>query len=213
MSQDRRQRNACPDSGDGLVHTPFSHQPDRLRDIEMYRAGALAGRDAVTEMVAQEQLEGSATRGLDPLGLALYDHPVFRLGGARGHQMVGAIDADDTDHTRGLRATALPEAQCRDLDAEQARSLQDRRPGCDLDFLTIYGECWHVTLSMRKLSGSRRGDYSMTTASTGQTCRQVSQRIHFSGSISCCWCGLIAMASPGHRWAHRVQPMHSSVIR
>jgi hypothetical protein len=48
-------------------------------------------------------------------------------------------------------------------------------------------------------------------ALAGQTCRQPSQRVQRSGSMRARAWGVKGMASTGHCWAQRVQPMQDSV--
>jgi hypothetical protein len=66
---------------------------------------------------------------------------------------------------------------------------------------------WFNTVALRSNS-----PYSTTTASTGQTCRQLSHRTQIAGSILNTEYGSPLIASTGHATAHFVQPMHLSLI-
>src|SRR5262245_55398923 len=53
---------------------------------------------------------------------------------------------------------------------------------------------------------------TICTASTGQAWLHMSHDTHLARSMWCCTYGVTLIASVGHAWAHRVQPMQSSLI-
>jgi hypothetical protein len=59
----------------------------------------MAWRQAITEMIAEKQLESRATRFVNFDRFAFHRHPGFDFGGARGNQL--AFDFDEANEARG----------------------------------------------------------------------------------------------------------------
>ena len=193
----RVEEDALARASQGVLMSPAGKVFQHPRDVETGGARDGARALAVAVMFGQQQFERRAPGVPDVVRFTGDDHPVDGDGGACRVETWPALDLHDAHVARSAGLAAVGEAEGGDLDAESSCGIEDRA-----SLRTIHG-----------FSVDREpGDYSTFTASAGQTPLQVPQRMQRSVSISWTSYGFGTMASAGHFWAQRVQPMQSSVI-
>jgi hypothetical protein len=87
-----------------LIKVARLNLADHHRDVEAQRTKAIAGRKAITHMIAEEQLQGGPASFVNFIGFTLNDHACLCFGAARGHEL--AVDLDQA-YLTGIEWTAF----------------------------------------------------------------------------------------------------------
>ena len=165
--EDGWERERLAKRAQGVVEVAGFDLPDHARDVEIERADPMAGREAIADMIAQEQFEGGAAQIADLGGFAFDDHAGFGFGRAGGDDAGASVlsDLDDADEAGGHGPALFEVTEGGDIDAELAGGVEQRGALGDFDRLTIDDDRRHQWISM---------------AWWGQTRMQVSQRVQSS---------------------------------
>jgi len=125
-AQDRGERDRPLEDSRRLAELALGIGLEEARDVDVARALVLAGRQAVGVVVAEDQLEVSAPKPADLVGLGPDNHPRDCFAAARNGRMIVAVYLHDAHAARPEARQLGLVAERRDLDAVGAADLQDR---------------------------------------------------------------------------------------
>ena len=131
------ERNPLADDLKRAGWVALADAPDHRRNVHPRRAGQRAGRDAVADVVREEQLQRRPARRADFVGLSCHVHPVRRWRHARRHKVPPPLNSDHAEEARAERRDALRVAERGNPNAELSRRVKNRRAALDLHRLTV----------------------------------------------------------------------------
>jgi hypothetical protein len=97
----------------------------------------MARRQTVTDMITEQEFQGSASSLVDFLGFALDNHPRLDFGSTGRHQL--AVNLYEANEARIKRTALFEVTKSGDVETQGARRRQDGVVGSNVDALSVDG--------------------------------------------------------------------------
>jgi hypothetical protein len=141
-SKDGGQGQCVAQGGDGFLHALGFDLAEHQRDVQVEWTDTMTRGQTITDMVAEQQFQGCASRGMDLVGLAFDDHTRLNTCSAGGNEpwLARGLNLDQADEAGGEGAALVQVTKGRNLHTQAASDVQEGFVGLCLGRARVEGE-------------------------------------------------------------------------